>query len=68
MKIAAMALSLHLLSGVFLLMISVPICIEGSISIFSTDDFRNTSLNRSSFPKDFIFGAASSAYQVLPKQ
>ncbi|KAL9298306.1 hypothetical protein ACSQ67_024202 [Phaseolus vulgaris] len=62
-KIAAMTLRLHLLSAVFLLLISVPICIEGSISIFPTDDFRSTSLNRSSFPKDFIFGAASSAYQ-----
>ncbi|ESW05701.1 hypothetical protein PHAVU_011G202000 [Phaseolus vulgaris] len=63
MKIVAMVLSWNLLSGVLLLMLSVPICIEGSVSIFSTDDFRSTSLNRSSFPKGFIFGAGSSSYQ-----
>jgi len=48
-------------------MISAPISIEAAISTFSTDNFKSTSLNRSSFPKGFIFGTASSAYQVLPK-
>ncbi|KOM34516.1 hypothetical protein LR48_Vigan02g066600 [Vigna angularis] len=42
---------------------SAPIGTEAAISTFFTDDFRSTSLNRSSFPENFIFGTASSAYQ-----
>jgi hypothetical protein len=34
-------------------------------TILLTNDITNKSLNRSSFPEDFIFGTASSAYQVL---
>ncbi|WVY96726.1 hypothetical protein V8G54_028877 [Vigna mungo] len=45
------------------IMRSAPIGTEAAISTFSTDVFRSTSLNRSSFPKSFIFGTASSAYQ-----
>jgi hypothetical protein len=34
-------------------------------TILLTNDVINNSLNRSSFPEGFIFGTASSAYQVL---
>ncbi|XP_052731160.1 non-cyanogenic beta-glucosidase [Vigna angularis] len=63
MKIAALSLSLHLLYVFLQIMRSAPIGTEAAISTFFTDDFRSTSLNRSSFPENFIFGTASSAYQ-----
>jgi hypothetical protein len=34
-------------------------------TILLTNDVINKSLNRNSFPEGFIFGTASSAYQVL---
>ncbi|CAJ1978014.1 unnamed protein product [Sphenostylis stenocarpa] len=52
---------MHLLSVVLLILISAPIVIVGAV--FSIDNIRGTSLNRSSFPEGFIFGTASSAYQ-----
>ena len=57
-----MALNVLLLQGIIVILSYVAI-IEASILL--TNDDINNSLNRSSFPEGFIFGTASSAYQVL---
>jgi len=51
-----------LLPGITVILSYVAI-IEATILL--TNDDINNSLNRSSFPEGFIFGTASSAYQVL---
>ncbi|XP_029130940.1 putative beta-glucosidase 9 [Cajanus cajan] len=63
LKLAIMALCLHLLSGVLLILASAAtVTVEGA-TLFNNDIRSSSSLNRSSFPQGFIFGTASSAYQ-----
>ncbi|XP_058779379.1 beta-glucosidase 12-like isoform X1 [Vicia villosa] len=58
----AINLLLLLLSGIAVILSSLSIISEATILLTNNDIIK--SLNRSSFPEGFIFGTASSAYQV----
>lgn len=65
-RVMVINLLLLLLSGIVLTLSCVSIITEATILLTNNDITK--SLNRSSFPEGFIFGTASSAYQVLQKQ